>query len=260
MQQLINRLTIGVLALSCLGGCTKKLDITPEGSPSATGFWKTQAEAIQGETAMYDQFDLEDFYGRGFWWFINASDDMVTGRIKAQGDNIKNFNPSFIGGSYTESQWSMRYTAIRRANDVIYNVPNITSMDAAVQKRILGEAYFLCGEMYFQLASNYGDNRAGVPIANRANPSDATQIPRAANVMVNYDSIVSDLKKAAALLPYFDTYTSYLYGHPHKTAASAFLAKTYLSSKQHPGRGDVGADRLGIVQWMGVLYAHPGII
>ncbi|HEX9509003.1 MAG TPA: RagB/SusD family nutrient uptake outer membrane protein [Puia sp.] len=233
MQQLINRLTIGVLALSCLGGCTKKLDITPEGSPSATGFWKTQAEAIQGETAMYDQFDLEDFYGRGFWWFINASDDMVTGRIKAQGDNIKNFNPSFIGGSYTESQWSMRYTAIRRANDVIYNVPNITSMDAAVQKRILGEAYFLCGEMYFQLASNYGDNRAGVPIANRANPSDATQIPRAANVMVNYDSIVSDLKKAAALLPYFDTYTSDLYGHPHKTAAWAFLAKTYLYRKDY---------------------------
>jgi starch-binding outer membrane protein, SusD/RagB family len=233
MIRIKSRLTLAVAALACFSSCTKKLDITPEGSPSVSSFWKTQAEAISGANAMYDQFDNEDFYGRGFWWFINASDDMVTGRVKAQGDYIKNFNPAFIGQSYTETQWSQRYIAIRRANDVINNVPNVPGMDPAVQNRLLGEAHFICGLMYFQLASNYGDSRAGVPIANRSNPSDATAIPRAANVMVNYNYIVADLKQAANLLPYFDTYTTDLYGRPHKTAAWALLSKTYLYMKDY---------------------------
>jgi hypothetical protein len=212
--------------------CTKKLDIVPEGSPASGNFWVTQADAISGANAMYEQFDGEDFYGRGYWWFINASDDMVTGRVKAQGDNIKNFNPLFIGGSYTEGQWSQRYVVIKRANDVIYHVPSIT-MDAALKKRILGEAYFLGALVHFQLAAYYGNDKAGVPIANRSNPSDASNIPRAANVNENYDYIIGDLKTAASLLPYFDTYTTADYGRAHKTAAWALLSKVYLYKKDY---------------------------
>jgi hypothetical protein len=66
---------------------------------------------------MYEKYNEEDYYGRGMFWFINASDDMVTGRNKPEADNIKNFNRNYIGGGYTESQWSMRYAIIKRAND-----------------------------------------------------------------------------------------------------------------------------------------------
>jgi len=232
MQYLTNKYILLLLLVICFGACTKKLDIVPEGSPSAGNFWQTKDDAISGANAMYEFFDDENFYGRGFWWFINASDDMVTGRVKAQGDNIKNFNASFIGGDYTEGQWKMRYVVIKRANDVINNVPNI-DMDESLKKRIIGEAYFLSGLMYFQLTANYGNDKAGVPIADRENPSNASPIARAASADENYEYIAKDLKMAAQLLPYFDTYATTDYGRAHKTAAWALLSKVYLYKKDY---------------------------
>jgi len=229
MKSIIKNITLALTGMYLLSACSKKLDITPEGSPSSGNFWQTSADALSGANAMYNQFDDENFYGRGYWWFINASDDMVTGRVKAEGDNIKNFNSSFIGGSYTETQWKMRYIVIKRANDVISNVPSI-NMDEALKSRILGEAYFFSGLMYFEMAYTYG----GVPIVNRDSLVGDQPIPRVANADIVYDYVAEELKKAAAYLPYFDTYSSDDYGRPHKTAAYAFLSKMYLYKKDYP--------------------------
>ncbi|MBW8688138.1 RagB/SusD family nutrient uptake outer membrane protein [Chitinophaga rhizophila] len=232
MKQLIKKITLSLAGLSLLAACNKKLDIIPEGAPTPGNFWQTESDAIAGANAMYNLFDDENFYGRGYWWFINASDDMVTGRVKAEGDNIKDFNSSFIGGSYTEGQWKMRYIVIKRANDVIARVPAIP-MDEKLKNRILGEAYFFSGLMYFELAYTYGDARAGVPIVKRDSLTGDRPIPRAANVNLVYDYIEQELKQAAAHLPYFDEYTSDNYGRPHKTAAYAFLSKMFLYKKDY---------------------------
>lgn len=232
MKQLIKHITLSLAGLSLLAACNKKLDITPEGAPTSGNFWQTETDAIAGANAMYNLFDDENFYGRGYWWFINASDDMVTGRVKAEGDNIKNFNSNFIGGSYTEGQWKMRYIVIKRANDVITHVPSI-AMDEKLKNRILGEAYFFSGLMYFELAYTYGDARAGVPIVNRDSIAGDKPIPRVANVNLVYEYVEQELKKAAALLPYFDEYKADVYGRPHKTAAYAFLSKMFLYKKDY---------------------------
>jgi len=232
MKQLIKHITLSLAGLSLLAACNKKLDITPEGAPTTGNFWQTETDAIAGANAMYSQFDDENFYGRGYWWFINASDDMVTGRVKAEGDNIKNFNSNFIGGSYTEGQWKLRYIVIKRANDVILHVPSI-NMDQNLKNRILGEAYFFSGLMYFELAYTYGDARAGVPIVKRDSLTGDKPIPRTANVNIVYDYVEQELKKAAELLPYFNEYTPDEYGKPHKTAAFAFLSKMFLYKKDY---------------------------
>ncbi len=44
---------------------------------------------------------------------------MVTGRTRAEADNAKNFNSSYLGGSL-ENQWFVRYWTIARANDVLH--------------------------------------------------------------------------------------------------------------------------------------------
>lgn len=218
------------MAVTVLNSCTKKLDIEPQGSPTTGNFWQTSSDAISGANAMYEQFDGEEFYGRGFMWYMNASDDMVTGRSNAKADNVKNFNSATSGVSYLTDQWKMRYIVIKRANDVLINVPGI-NMDATLRNRILGEAYFLRGLMYFQLSYSYGDDKAGVPIVTEANSSSTSPVARAANVSQNYALVESDFKKAAALLPYFDTYAVTDYGRPHKTAAWAYLSKMYLYTK-----------------------------
>jgi hypothetical protein len=230
MKKALNNIILYCMAAGVLAGCQKKLDIEPEGTPTTGYFWKTQADAIFAANAMYSQFDGEEFYGRGFMWYMNASDDMVTGRSNAKGDNVKNFNSATAGVSYLTDQWKMRYIVIKRANDIILHVPGI-DMDATLKNRILGEAYFLRGLMYFQLSYNYGNENAGVPIVTEENASDLTPVPRAANVSENYALVESDLKTAASLLPYFDTYKPEDYGRAHKTAAWAYLSKMYLYTK-----------------------------
>ncbi len=218
-------------AMVMLNSCTKKLDITPEGTPVSGNFWLTSSDAVKGANAMYEQFDGEEFYGRGFMWYINASDDMVTGRGNAKAENVKNFNPATSGVSYLTEQWKMRYIVIKRTNDVLNHVPSI-SMNDALKNRILGEAHFLNALMYFQLSYNYANDKAGVPIVDRLNPSSGA-IPRAASIEDNYKTIEADFKAAAALLPFLDTYAPADYGRPHKTAAWAYLSKMYLYRKDY---------------------------
>lgn len=222
---------ISVAALAILSSCSKQLDIIPEGAPSAQNFWKTKEDAIKGEAGMYANYNDENFYGRGMFWFINASDDMVTGRNKPEGDNIKNFNKNYIGGGYTESQWSLRYAIIKQANDVIKNVPAI-SMDEKLKKQIIGDAYFNAGLVYFQLAANYGNDKAGIPIVTLES-DPAIAVPRAANVNENYDYIIDLLLKAADNLPLFSEMAAADYGKAHKTAAWAYLSKVYLYKKDY---------------------------
>lgn len=222
---------LAIAAIALFASCEKQLDITPEGSPSAQNFWKTEQDAIKAEAGMYQKYNEEDYYGRGMFWFINASDDMVTGRNKPEADNIKNFNRNYIGGGYTESQWSMRYAIIKRANDIIIHVPTI-SMDEARKKQIIGDAYFNAGLVYFQLAANYGNDKAGVPIVT---PETDASVPvaRANSVNENYDYIISLLLKAADNLPYFSDMNASDYGKAHKTAAWAYLSKVYLYKKDY---------------------------
>lgn len=230
-RTLLSIITAGLLSTT-ISSCQKQLDITPEGAPSKGNFWKTSSDALKGVNSMYEIYDNENFYGRGFFWFINASDDMVTGRVKAQGDNVRDFNSAYIGGDYTEDQWKMRYANIKKANDVIRYVPAI-EMDAKLKSRLLGEAYFTSGYMYFQLAANYGNAKAGVPIVTRSNMDDPNPTPRAANVDLNYDYIASELKAAANHLPFFDELAAADYGRPHKVAAWAVLSKVYLYKKDY---------------------------
>lgn len=230
MKKIINKCILFLAAAIMLSSCEKKLDIIPTGSPLNTNFWMTADDALQGVNAMYDQFDGEEFYGRGYMWYINASDDMVTGRSNAKAQEIRNFTTLVPGVSYTSSNWATRYIVIKRANDVLRNVPNI-DMDESLKNRYLGEALFNSALMYFQLAYQYGNDKMGVPIVDRTQPTSAEAIPRAANVMDNYNMVVADFAEAADKLPYFDEMPATDYGRPHKTAAWAYMAKAYLYMK-----------------------------
>lgn len=210
--------------------CSRELDIVQQGSPSQATFWKDEADLVAAANAMYEPFDQEEFYGRGFFWFINASDDMVTARVNGQADNIKNFNKAYVGGGYTESQWQFRYATIKRANDIFKNIDKINAPQA-VKDKYLGEAYFLSGLMYFQLTSNYANEKAGVPIVDPMKEIDGTATPRAKNADENYDFLIEQLKKAAELLPTLAQQTGAEKGRAHKAAAWAILSKAYLYKK-----------------------------
>lgn len=228
-MKIFNRILIITGLSASLLSCTNELDIQPEGTPTEASFWKTENDLITGANAMYKPLSDSEFYGRGFFWFINASDDMVTGRSKSEADNVKNFSSNYIAAGDLETQWNKRYTVIGVANRVIRNVNNIQASQA-VKNKYLGEALFMSSRMYFELAYSYGNEKAGIPIVDRTKEPEGPT-PRAANVMENYKFIVEDLKKAAELLPSQAELPAKDYGRPHKAAAWALLAKVYLFMK-----------------------------
>ena len=222
LRKLILAGVIGIMA-----GCSEsELEILTEGSPSAGNFWKTENDAISAANSLYDQFGAEEFYGRGYMWYIAASDDMIIGRPRPSGETVRTFSSGAASYGNIQDQWLFRYKVIKRANDIIRNV-GAMSIDADLKNRVLGEAYFLSGIMYFELAYTYGS----VPII-RPETTNFT-IPRPESIDENYAYIAELLTNAAEHLPYFDELSPEDYGRAHKTAAWAYLAKTYLYAKDY---------------------------
>ena len=210
-----------------MASCSEsELDILTEGSPSSGNFWKTEADAISAANSLYDQFGLEEFYGRGYMWYIAASDDMIIGRPRPTGEAVRTFSSGSASYGNIQDQWLYRYKVIKRSNDIIRNVPAM-NINAQLKNRVLGEAYFLSGIMYFELVYTYGP----VPII-KPETTNFT-IPRPESVADNYAYIAEVLTKAGELLPYFEELSTKDYGRAHKTAAWAYLAKANLYAKDY---------------------------
>lgn len=216
-----------VAVMSVLASCSEdELEILTEGSPSSGNFWKTETDAISAANSLYDQFGAEEFYGRGYMWYIAASDDMIIGRPRPSGETVRTFSAGAASYGNIQDQWLFRYKVIKRANDIIRNVPGMT-ISESLKKRVLGEAYFLAGLMYFELAYTYGP----VPII-KPETTNFT-IPRPDNVQENYSYIAELLTKAGENLPFFNELSPANYGRAHKTAAWAYLAKSQLYAKEY---------------------------
>ncbi|MGS2741770.1 RagB/SusD family nutrient uptake outer membrane protein [Sinomicrobium sp. M5D2P17] len=231
-KSIIQIITAGVIGLASYSCSDDFTELTPKGSASYETFWSNEQDATEAVNSMYRY--LPDDFGRGYFWYINASDDMITGRVKAGPDNIKNFNPSG-DENYMNSLYPNGYSVIRRANEVLTNVPEI-DMDENIKNHLLGEAYFMRAFYYFWLAHTYGDNgtSGGIPIVTEENMTqEAGTFTRPESVIENYQQIIADLENAAALLPLFTDMESENYGRPHKDAAYAYMAKTHLYWAQY---------------------------
>ncbi len=235
MKRFLYRIAAVVVITALISSCSDKaLDVIPQGAPVAATFWKSSDDAISAYNSLFSPFNnYEEFYGRGYMWYIDAGPDMVPGRSNSAAENIKNFNPAAATASYVQDQWKMRYLVIKRANDIIKHLPGM-DIDESLKNRILGSAYFLSGLMYFELTYTYGDSKGGVPIVDTsATATTDYYIPRAESAKVNYDYIEGLWKRAAELLPFFQELDPSDYGSPHKVAVWAYMAKMFLYEKEY---------------------------
>jgi starch-binding outer membrane protein, SusD/RagB family len=207
--------------------CTNDfLEVEPKGAPTADSFFKTEVDINRATNALYLMNNFQGTYGRGmFLYSLIPSDDFVVGKSKSQIEEIKNFVTSG-SGSYTRDIWPKHFQVIKRANDILNNVPGIEGVSSEVKNFALGNAYFMRGLAYFQLSLLYGDNRAGIPIVDE-NTTDF-YIARSASVTDSYEFASENFTKAAELLPLFSELSPSDYGKAHKNAAYAYLAKTHV--------------------------------
>lgn len=225
------------ILLTGFTGCKKFLDTEPYGPPQSSAFWKTEDDAFSAANALTMWVANEGIDGRGHIWFENCSDNLVTGRPQAEGDQIKNFQMSANNGRDWRSNWPMMFRVIAVANSIIKNVPGM-SISTESKNRVLGEAYFYRAFAYLWLAPWYADNgpNGGIPIVTENTPVEELDMPRPPSVLANYDMIIADMKKASEILPSFSQIPAASKGRPHKGAAWAFAARAALFAAQYDSK------------------------
>ena len=229
-QRSIKYLAFALLVLLC--GCSKDFlnknptDQIPDGS-----FWKTQADADAGLTAVYSyliqgyNYTSSTNTGQGWgsgtpYWetltdnaYSSAFGTIATGTIEA------------TTGLIQSDAYSTPYKAIQACNTFLANIGNVP-LDAATMNRYVGEVRFIRGYYYFLLTQLYGD----VVLTYRPLGKDSAgyRLPRTPKAVV-IDSVLSDLNFAAANLPN----TAYI-GHVVRGTALGYIAKVYLTLQDWP--------------------------
>ena len=180
----------------------------------------------------------EGTMGRGFMWYENCSDNMITGRTQAEAQNIKNFVDNGASGRDVRDNWPKLYETINYANQLIKAAPTASKLSDKVRNNVLGHAYFFRAFSYLWLSPWYGDNgtNGGIPIVTENTSIDQMDVIRPASVLDNYNMIIEDLKKAAELLPYFDEISATNRGLMHKTAAWSLIARAALYASQYDAK------------------------
>jgi hypothetical protein len=229
--------------------CNDFLEEESRGVPTF-GPAQSDAEVISATSALYilnnnegPGIDDRGVYGRGVHLYsLIPSDDFVVGKAKGQIEALKNFKAGI--GSYTRFLWPIHFVVIKRANDIIRDLPGNDAISQEVKDFALGQAYFIRGLAYFQLSVLYGDNGTygGIPIVDE-NTVDFL-VTRPTSVKASYEFAAESFSKAAALLPYFDNEDFFAQGtdgvspgnglgRAHKNAALGYLARTHLHNAEY---------------------------
>ena len=218
-----------LLASASFSSCKKFLEEDPKSNVTVANFYQTEGDAISAVNSIYAYLNSTStgstagVYHSTFWVTQGlASDEMLNNQLAApQYDQLATFTHT-PQNSALEEVWAMHYKTITIANIAINRIPAI-NMNAALKARLIGEAKFLRGLMYFNLVRMFGD----IPLIVEEN---APLTPAQATAEQVYAQVVTDLSEAAAVLP-----LSYAAGNGRgratQGAANAILAKVYLTLK-----------------------------
>lgn len=221
MKKVIYSIFCSLLLLN--SSCTDFMDnIKPTSSVTDEGIWLTESSAMLFMSKVYRELD-------GTYYKVNGlndhaldilfTDDCIQiGEKDSNKWNLFDFNSS----SAPLDRWGNRYTAIRRANIALKNLPD-SPLSEKVKERLIGDAYFLRAMFYLELFRYYGsailidkplDRNTDDIFLARATPEATLQF------------IISDFQKAAERLPI--TVSDEELGRATKGAALGMMAATYL--------------------------------
>ena len=210
-----------ILLTITMVGCKKDLlESTPYSQSTSSTFWRNGTDAVSASNALYSLLGDENLFPHTEQTWDICSDDQWRAGDHGEDQAIEEFtfdasNPQ-LGFS-----WSLKYEIISRANAILINVPKI-EMDKSLQDRILGEAYFMRGLMYWHFYKIYGQ----VPVITEQNViENSYNVPKATIEEIE-SRIEADLKSAGDLLLASNDDANI--GRATKGAAWGYLAKLYL--------------------------------
>src|SRR6186713_3195112 len=206
-----------------LASC-KKLDLAPPDKLFTTIYWKTEVDADQALTGLYNTLIVGgDVFPNAALWWDNFSDNSYSQHSLggAQSALIAGLSPTSDGFPLT--LYTNCYVGISATNSFLANVGRVLTGDKLKVYR--GEALFLRGFNYFWLAQLYGN----VPLVT-ADPftidysAGMAKSPRA-DVL---KQVEKDLDSAIAYLPD----AKYTTGHVIKATAQGYKIRMLLFEKR----------------------------
>lgn len=252
----MKRIILAALLTVTLTNCKEDfLDRSSLTQIAENNFWQSEADAFLALNAVYSTLQAQPMYGgslnagQGYPGYDNIGDNAFN-QFKWEGPGL------FMEGTINQTHfwfnnhWTNLYQGIVRANSVVDNVliadDNLISPEK--KNELLGQAYFLRGLMYFNLAMYFED----VPLITEPQTLDNAFVGKSTYAEV-ISQVNQDLNFAIDNLP--ETYASDLYGYATKGAALALKARVQLYNKNYTGPDGV----LELTeQVMGLGYSlHP---
>jgi starch-binding outer membrane protein, SusD/RagB family len=142
---------------------------------------------------------------------------------------VSDFSALLPSSSYVTFFYSSMHEGIRNCNNIINNLPEVTTIAPALKDRYVAECKFLRAYFYFELVKTYG---ADVLLTTYSSTDATILSPRSTPAEI-YAQIIKDLKEASAVLPDKGSYATSDVGRATKTAALGLLAKAYLFSEDY---------------------------
>ncbi len=220
-----SRVLLGILMLLISTSCSDFLEEDPENLVSTSNYYSTEQDAIAAVNSIYAYLGSYDasrgntagVYHSTFWITQGlASDEMLNNQLGTpQYDQLATFSHNADNAAILEI-WQIHYKTIYLANIAIDRIPGI-DMDPTLQTRLINEAKFLRGLLYFNMVRMFGE----IPLVVS---EDAPLNPEAAAVPDVYDQIIVDLTDAESL----PADGSIQEGRATSGAAKGVLAKVYL--------------------------------
>ncbi len=232
----LNKKYIGILgSIMFLFACNKQLDLKPYQQVDQTQALQTAQDVQVTLVGAYNRAGIADLYGGGVFLYADLQGTQFDlnwqGTFQGLTQMVDNTIP--IDNGFVDGTWSEGFQVINAANNVLANLSKVGSGD---RDRTQGEAEFLRGMTYFDLARLFGrDWSDGDPTANPAVPIvltpttglTASAFVSRSSVSQVYAQAIADLKDAEAKLPANNSFFA------NKYAASAILSRLYMQQRNY---------------------------
>lgn len=185
--------------------CEDSLTETPYSFYSVNTFFKNVNQATMSVMGIYEVLGQLDTYGRSssMAYAVDNDQDYMRGASLSGNQRLVAHYAVTPAHSWIQTSWQLYYQGIDRANLAIRKIEemelfeNGSESEKSELRRLLGEALFLRGLIYFDLVRFWGD----VPFKTTPTAlGDDLRLPRTNREEV-YDQIVADIETAIPLLP-----------------------------------------------------------
>lgn len=208
-------------AAGLVGGCSKKLELTPQSTYNTADFYKTANDFRQALFGTYG--GLRSVHGFDYPMMMESLSDNVNTLQNTTNNPLARFGFT-AGDDRIFGVWAAYWTIINRTNTILDQIDDGDFPNELVRTIMRGETRFIRGYCYFQLGWIFG----GMPIIDRRmSAEEIGTIPRATQEET-FAFAAADLVAAADVLPEHQGGDNL--GRTTKFAATAILARLHLYS------------------------------